>query len=193
MTVPLMRHSLIVSIIIIAIAPTILFADNCGGLIDCYGTQIAAAAVIGAIAVGIAVVWAWPVLLEMLAAEGGSAAIGSQEMLLTRHFILRAAEELAAEAEEGVELEKMAGAGVKRAIDDLPRLISQYGGEAADWAKMTTRSAEISPGRSIQLHFYENEATGEIVEMKIKPGQLRSTGTDAALQKLWSAIRRWFS
>jgi len=189
-----MRHTPVLSVAILFGVPATLLADNCSGLTDCYGTQVAAVAVIGAIAIGLAVVWAWPILLEMLAVEGGTgAAIGSQEMLLARDAFLRAAEELSAEVEQGLNIEKIAGDGARKGIDDIVRLTNTYGGEVSDWAKMVSRSAETSPGRYIQLHWYENETTGEIFEMKISPQQPKGLGEDAALRKLWNSLLRWFS
>jgi len=169
-----------------------LLADNCGSLTDCYGTQMAAAVVIGAIALGIAAVWAWPIFLNMLTAQGAAAvALGSQEMLLVRHFMMRGAAVLAAEAEQGLALEAMAGVGTKVAIRDLPRLLSQYGGAAGDFAKMTTRSIEIIPGRTIQMHFYKNISTGEIFDLKIKPAQLKSA--KEVLEQVVNSVKRMFS
>lgn len=55
----------------------------------------------------------------------------------------------------------IAGAGTKRGIDDINRLINQYDGTAADWVKVTS----TAPGR-LQTHAYRNSSTGQVVELK---------------------------
>jgi RHS repeat-associated protein len=62
----------------------------------------------------------------------------------------------------------MAGAGVRREIDDLPRLIDQYGGDAADWTKITSSTYKTRAGELLETHAYRNVRTGEIVELKSK-------------------------
>ncbi len=55
----------------------------------------------------------------------------------------------------------IAGAGVTREIDEIARLVTQYGGEAGDWAKITgTATAHL------QTHAYRNIVSGEVVELK---------------------------
>jgi RHS repeat-associated protein len=60
----------------------------------------------------------------------------------------------------------IAGAGSTRALRDAPRLAAQYGGNAADWAKVTSRSFEAADGAVIAAHAYKNVATGKVVEVK---------------------------
>ena len=60
----------------------------------------------------------------------------------------------------------IAGAGARggRQIDDIARLVSMYGGEAADWAKMST--GRTVNGVRVEVHWYENVRTGQRVEFK---------------------------
>ena len=61
-------------------------------------------------------------------------------------------------------------------IRDVARLVSQYGGKASDWVKLSTSGVDPSKmqayaqqagrGTPIQMHYYKNIVTGAIVEMK---------------------------
>ena len=59
-------------------------------------------------------------------------------------------------------------------IRDVQRLVSQYGGTASDWAKISTGAAQPNSvqnfarqaGANIEVHYYMNKATGMIVELK---------------------------
>ncbi len=64
----------------------------------------------------------------------------------------------------------IAGAGTKRAIDDLPRLINQYGGGAADWSKVSSQASRFADGTLIEVHGYRNLSTGRLFELKSKVG-----------------------
>lgn len=55
----------------------------------------------------------------------------------------------------------IAGAGTNVPLRDVGRLVSQYGGKAGDWAKVTS----TAPGH-LQTHAYRNVVTGEVVELK---------------------------
>jgi hypothetical protein len=71
----------------------------------------------------------------------------------------------------------MAGAGQARAIDDINRLVNQYGGEEGDWIKVTS-SHYWPPGDSEELggfetHAYQNVKTGQVVEMKVNIDTMR--------------------
>jgi hypothetical protein len=46
-------------------------------------------------------------------------------------------------------------------------LVAQYGGDAEDWSKRSTRRLSAR-GRSIEVHYYENVKTGERLEFKTK-------------------------
>jgi RHS repeat-associated protein len=60
----------------------------------------------------------------------------------------------------------IAGAGVRRQIDDLPRLIKTYGGDASDWTKITSNTSQAPDGTNISVHAYKNITTGMVVELK---------------------------
>ena len=53
------------------------------------------------------------------------------------------------------------GAGTNKRLNDVGRLVKEYGGKAGDWAKVTS----TAPGHA-QTHAYRNVATGKIVELK---------------------------
>ena len=55
----------------------------------------------------------------------------------------------------------IAGAGAHVPLRDVGRLVSQYGGKAGDWAKVTSSA----PGH-MQTHAYRNVVTGRVVELK---------------------------
>jgi len=69
----------------------------------------------------------------------------------------------AAQAGRGIAI---AGAGARsgRLIDDIARITSTYGGEAADWAKMST--GRTVNGVRVEVHWYENVRTNQRVEIK---------------------------
>jgi len=75
-----------------------------------------------------------------------------------------ASEELLGEAQAGIGI-SMAGAGSRKSIDDIARLVSECGGEGGGWAKMTTRTRVVG-GTPISVHWYENVTTGLRVEFK---------------------------
>jgi hypothetical protein len=60
----------------------------------------------------------------------------------------------------------MAGAGVRRQIDDLARILQEYGGRASDWAKITSSPYRTRSGGLLETHAYEDLATGDVVELK---------------------------
>jgi uncharacterized protein RhaS with RHS repeats len=60
------------------------------------------------------------------------------------------------------------GAGTKTALRDGERLAAKYGGEAGDYAKVTTTATKTSDGASVQVHAYRNVETGKIYEPKLK-------------------------
>ena len=78
---------------------------------------------------------------------------------------LRASERLHGEAIAGIGAHSIAGVGAKKEIGDIARLVSTYGGEAGDWAKMVGRT-ETAEGRLLQIHWYENAKTGFKTEFK---------------------------
>jgi hypothetical protein len=64
--------------------------------------------------------------------------------------------------------EAIAGAGSKKPIDDISRLVSQHGGQAGDWSKMSSSTYKAADGSTIETHWYKNTGTGENVEFKSK-------------------------
>jgi len=62
--------------------------------------------------------------------------------------------------------EIIAGAGSNTVLRDAPRLAAQYGGNAADWAKVSTESFKAVDGSVIAAHAYRNVVTGLVVEVK---------------------------
>jgi hypothetical protein len=61
---------------------------------------------------------------------------------------------------------QIAGAGTPEPIDDLPRLLAEYGGRKGDWAKVVSRAYQVDELTKIQVHCYKNLVTGEIFELK---------------------------
>lgn len=76
-----------------------------------------------------------------------------------------ASEEALAAAQAGRGI-AVAGAGARngRLIDDISRIVSRYGGDPADWAKMST--GRTVNGVRVEVHWYENVRTHQRVEFK---------------------------
>jgi len=64
----------------------------------------------------------------------------------------------------------IAGAGTRTAIQDLPRLIGEYGGTAKDWTKVSSQATRFVDGTVVEVHGYRNITTGELIELKSKVG-----------------------
>lgn len=63
----------------------------------------------------------------------------------------------------------IAGSGSKDALREAGNLAKKYGGEAADYQKVSSRTiAESSNGAKVEVHAYRNVETGRIYEPKIK-------------------------
>jgi RHS repeat-associated protein len=75
---------------------------------------------------------------------------------------------LASEQQMGELGEPFAGAGTSVPLNDVNRLVSEYGGSVNDWAKMTSSNYTSSNGFYFETHWYENLETGQQVEFKIK-------------------------
>jgi hypothetical protein len=60
------------------------------------------------------------------------------------------------------------GAGTNKVLNDAPRLAGQYGGNASDWAKVTSWSYKAADGTKIEVHAYQHIPTGKVVEFKTK-------------------------
>ena len=67
----------------------------------------------------------------------------------------------------------IAGAGTSTTLRDAPRLVAEYGGALADWAKVGASSTYQAADRFIvQTHAYLNVVTKQVVEFKSKVEQL---------------------
>jgi hypothetical protein len=100
----------------------------------------------------------------------GSGASGRESPASNPGNAVRLRKQLASEAGEA-ELragggKPIAGAGTPEPIDDLPRLLAEYGGKEGDWAKVVSHAHRIDDLTTIQVHCYKNLTTGEIVELK---------------------------
>ncbi|NDL65906.1 S-type pyocin domain-containing protein [Acerihabitans arboris] len=62
--------------------------------------------------------------------------------------------------------EPVAGLGTKRVLRDAPRLTNEYGGTAADWSKITSKSYQATDGNIFEIHAYHNNELGKTVEFK---------------------------
>jgi RHS repeat-associated protein len=102
-------------------------------------------------------------------AQAGRPASSAVQAGLLRHNLLRQAVVGARNALRVGGGKAIAGAGTKVELPDAPRLSAKYGGEAADYAKVTSpvvgRTAE---GATVQVHAYRNVETGVLYEAKIK-------------------------
>lgn len=101
--------------------------------------------------------------------SGGTATSFGYQMLKDSYRNL----ELVGEALSGIGQRVIAsGTG----IHEVQRLVSQYGGQASDWVKLSTRGLSpssmqiyaqtIGRGAPVQIHYYKNVATGQVVELK---------------------------
>jgi RHS repeat-associated protein len=107
--------------------------------------------------------------LSIPVTSGGTATAATYQLLKDSYKNL----ELAGEALSGVG-QRVIAAGDE--IRDVARLVSQYGGKASDWVKLSTSGVDPSKmqayaqqagrGTPIQMHYYKNIVTGAIVEMK---------------------------
>jgi len=69
--------------------------------------------------------------------------------------------------------EPIAGAGTTTPLRDSPRLAAVYGGAPGDWAKVRSESSsvhgvQLPNGGNFETHAYQNVATGQVVEPKLK-------------------------
>jgi hypothetical protein len=54
-------------------------------------------------------------------------------------------------------------------IDDVERLVAQWGGSPADWEKIgSRRTFRASDNSQLETHAYKNTKTGDVVEVKVK-------------------------
>ena len=114
-----------------------------------------------------------PVLVA--AARGGVAAenVGANGAMNARNLARQlTSEEQMAQAAAGKGT-PLAGAGTNTVLRDAPRLAKQYGGDAADRAKMGTENSvrhgvRTPGGVNFETHWYQNAKTGQVVEIKVK-------------------------
>ena len=78
------------------------------------------------------------------------------------------ARQLASEQQLGEAGTPLAGAGTATKLRAADRLAADYGGEAADWAKMGSSSFRGADGFQFETHWYENVLTGVRTEFKTK-------------------------
>lgn len=111
-----------------------------------------------------AIVGAGAASQALVASTGGIASSTASSLLLAR--------QLASEAQYGQIArgigEAMAGAMCRKPIQDLPRLLAQYGGQAKDWVKITSTTQKLWNGVSVETHAYMNIATQKVYEIKSK-------------------------
>jgi hypothetical protein len=64
----------------------------------------------------------------------------------------------------------IAGKGSDTPIRDRNRLVAEHGGNKADWAKISTNTAELSKRSKapVEMHAYKNTKTNKTVEIKEK-------------------------
>lgn len=98
-------------------------------------------------------------LMFMPSARISADAIGLAKSLASEAFL--------ADAQRGIG-KAIAGAGTSQALRDAPRLVSEYGGKEADWAKMASDTYKARDGSIVELHWYENKVTRQRVEYKSK-------------------------
>jgi filamentous hemagglutinin len=63
----------------------------------------------------------------------------------------------------------IAGCGTNVALNDISRLVAEYGGEASDWSKVSSSSYTATDGTQFQIHAYQNAVTDQVVEPKSIP------------------------
>ncbi len=97
------------------------------------------------------------------ASGGGSPANDPKNAVRLRKQLASEAGEAELKAGGG---KPIAGAGTPEPIDDLPRLLAEYGGKEGDWAKVVSRAYEVDDLTKIQVHCYKNLVTGKIFELK---------------------------
>ena len=112
---------------------------------------------------------------------------GAAEILGTAATNSAAGEDSAANAVNGLNLNKslasqqqlsqlesgnginIAGNGTSVPLNDVSRLVSEYGGQASDWSKVSSSSYTAADGTQFEIHAYRNAVTGQVVEPKSIP------------------------
>jgi hypothetical protein len=111
---------------------------------------------------------------EVLAVDAAKAAdTGASSAIQGRNLARQlTSEEQTAQALAG-KGEPIFGAGTSEPLTSGNRLAQQYGGNAADWAKMggensAAHGVTTPAGNNFEIHWYQNVKTGQIVELKTK-------------------------
>jgi hypothetical protein len=115
---------------------------------------------------------------KFLAKKAGQALVEEGVEQVTAHSAasgLRLGKQLATEAGSAELLSGggtvIAGAGSEVTLRDAPRLVAEWGGEAKDWAKLSSEANKFPDGSLVEVHGYRNVPTGQTVELKTKVGQ----------------------
>jgi RHS repeat-associated protein len=88
---------------------------------------------------------------------------------------LKLNKQLASEQQMGENGDIIAGGNNKTPLRKAGDLANEYGGQASDWVKKTSsNSGAFSDGTSFETHWEENTATGERVNIKVKPGDIKT-------------------
>jgi RHS repeat-associated protein len=104
--------------------------------------------------------------VSQIARGAAERATGAESAIAGRDLARR----LASEQQQGEAGILIAGAGHPNPINDVRRLVASYGGEEADWMKMSSSSYVGVDGVTQETHWYQSAATGERFEFKIKTG-----------------------
>ena len=75
--------------------------------------------------------------------------------------------QMASEAQMSEGGTSIAGAGSSAPLRAAGQLAEDYGGDAADWSKMTSSSYEGSDGFQFETHWYQNDQLGIRTEFKV--------------------------
>jgi RHS repeat-associated protein len=97
------------------------------------------------------------------AAETGAARAGNAIKLGKELASKQQVDQLATDTAEII-----AGSGNNKALRDVSRLVSEYGGQPSDWQKVSSSSYRSADGFSFETHGYRNIRTKKVVEPKTK-------------------------
>jgi hypothetical protein len=93
----------------------------------------------------------------------GGFATGTGELELLNRSLASEAQLARVLAGEGLPI---IGAETGTALGDAARLAAEYGGEAADWAKVTSESYTSASGLQFEIHAFQNAVIDAVVEAK---------------------------
>jgi hypothetical protein len=127
------RVGIVAAILVASTAPRPAYADNCGGLTDCYGTIAAAIAVVVAIAAIIAIIVFLPEILAALGIGGAAAGEG---------LLAAAVEAGFTEAEAGV----IAEAGTILRSAEIAEIVEAHAAGESTIVNIAGRVIQYEPG-----------------------------------------------